>query len=324
MKANMTKSIALLLLFATLSFASTNGGTAGAFARMGAGARAKAMGNAQVALADGPEAIYFNPGALSFLDGRVFCANASQLALDRSLQYLAFATSVHPKAGPQKKVVNAGVGVSWLHAGVSDIDSRSFDGEPLDMIDMSSNLFMLGFGLQPHPKVGIGVTAKLVYESFGKISDNGKAVNGDGFGVDAGIFTQPARHLSLGAQFKDIGTKTTWNTTDYWSQGSSKADKWPLQYRVGAAYENYGVTAAVDFESSEESETSLHAGVEGRAEISEKQSIAGRVGVDRDSFNIGGGLGFALWKVQSMLDMTYVFENTAPDNAFLAGWKVAF
>lgn len=320
----MKRFTLVLSLLSSVCFASTNGGTAGSFARMGAGARAKAMGNAHVAIASGPSAIYFNPGALSFQERGVFSANATQLSLDRSLQYLAFSTSVHPKTGPQKKVVNAGVGVGWLHVGVGDIDSRSFNGEPLEMIDMSSNMFMLGFGLQPHPKLGIGVTAKLAYETFGKIADNGKSVNGNGFGVDAGLFSRPVSHLSLGLQIKDIGTKTTWSTTDYWSQGRNKADKWPLQYRVGGAYEVSGLLAAVDVEGSEENETNLHAGLEGRTAISDRQSIAGRLGIDSDSFNFGVGLGFDVWSVHSMLDMTYTLENTAPENAFTGGWSVEF
>jgi hypothetical protein len=320
-----TKLVLLLMLVCTASaFAGTNGGLAGAFGRVGAGARAKAMGNAYTGLADGVSALYFNPGALPFQTSAQFGISASKMALDRSVQYLAFAAPVHPKAGPEKRVVNAGLGVGWLHAGVSDIDARSFDGEPLEKIDMSSNLFLFSFGAQFHERLGGGITAKVVYETYGKITDNNRSVNGDGFGVDAGLFGKPIDHLTLGVQVKDIGTKTTWNTTDYWSQGSSKADKWPVQYRIGGAYEYKFLTGAVDLESSAENETRLHAGVEAKTEINERETVAARLGLDHDSFNIGLGLEFAIWKVRSMIDVVYTLEQIAPDDAQTLGWGVKF
>ncbi len=306
------------------SIAATTGGTAGAFARVGAGARAKAMGNAYTGFAEGPSALYFNPGALPYLNGPEASATATKMDFDRSVQYLAFATSVHPKAGPDKKVVNAGIGVGWLHAGVGNIDSRDFDGEPLEEIDMSSNVFMLGFGVQFHEKVGAGIAAKMIYETFGKITDNNRSVNGDGVGVDAGVFAKPIDRLSIGFQLKDIGAKTTWNTTDYWSQGTSKADEWPMQFRGGAAYTYSAFTGAMDIEGSEEGDAILHAGVEAMTEISDNQSVAGRLGLDGDNFNVGFGVGFAFWKVRSMIDVTYTLEAVTPDDSATLGWGIEF
>jgi len=313
-----------ILLLAWPTFAGTNGGLGGAFTRIGAGARAKAMGNAFVAVAEGPSAVYFNPAALSFGEKREFTATLSRMALDRSLDYLAFSTPLRPKAGPEKKAVKAGVGLGWLHAGVGDIDSRDFDGNPLETIDMSSNLFLFSFGMQFHEKFGAGLTAKVIYESFGKIGTDDAAVNGDGFGVDFAAFAKPIEYLTVGAQIKDISSKTTWNTSNYWSQGSSKEDKWPMQYRIGAAYQRWGCLAAMDFESSEESDTRLHAGLEGTYDISPKQSVAGRIGYDDGAATFGVGLGFAVWKIHSTLDFTYILEDIAPDDATAISWGVQF
>lgn len=315
--------IVTLLLTASAACAGTNGGLGGAFDRMGAGARAKALGNAYVAVPEGPSTIYFNPGATPFTEQSEFTAMDASMALDRSLQYLAFVTPVRPKAA-EGQVVNAGIGVAWLHAGVGDIDSRDFDGLPLEMIDMSSNVFMLGFGVQFHERFGGGVTAKVIYETFGKITDNDRSVNGDGFGADVGLYAIPLDFLSLGAQVKDIGTKTTWNTTDYWSQGSSKADDWPLQYRFGAAYHRQGLLGAVDIETSEEGEAKLHAGAEISREITEKQSVAARTGYDDGAFCVGFGIGFAFWKVLSTVDFTYTFEDIAPGDTPTVSWSVKF
>jgi hypothetical protein len=319
-------SVIIVFLLTTTAFAGTNGGFGGAFSRMGAGARAKAMGNAYTGLADGPAAIYFNPGALPFALNREFTANATSMALDRSMQYLAFTTPLHPKAGPGKKVVNAGVGLGWLHAGVSDIDARDFDGNPLSgpMMKQSSNLFLFAFGIQLHEKVAAGVTAKVIYETFGKITDNHKSVNGDGFGVDAGILAKPIEHLSVGAHVKDLGSKTTWNTSEYWTQGASKTDKWPFQYQFGAAYNYNWLTGAVDLEGSKEGETRIHVGAEAAHSFTEKQSLAVRAGLDHDSFCAGLGLGFSFWKLKSKIDFTYTFESIAPNDAQSVAWGVEF
>ena len=323
----MRKSHFVLLALFTLtsvSLAGSDGGFAGAFARLGAGARAKALGDAYTGLAQGPSAMYFNPGALPFAQHLEFSATTAKMALDRSLDYIAFTAPVHPRTGPEKKAVNAGLGVGWLHAGVGNIDSRDFDGNPLPTIDQSSNLFLFSFGLQFHERFGAGVTAKVVYETFGKIGNDNKSINGNGFGADVGAFAKPIDHLTVGAQILNLGAKTTWNTTDYWSQGSSKADKWPFQYRAGAAYQYSGLTGTMDVESSDKNDTRLHAGLEGAVNVTEKQSVAGRIGYDDGAPTFGIGLGFAVWKLHSSIDLTYVLENIAPDNSTQLGWNIQF
>jgi hypothetical protein len=311
-----------LLVVTTSLFAGTNGGLGGAYSRVGAGVRAQGMGNAFTAVAQGPSALYFNPGALSFQESSEFSASSRSMALDRRVDYLAFSSPIHPKT--EGKVVNAGVALGWLHASVSDIDSRDFDGRPLEQIDMSSNLFQFGFGVQFSDKIGAGIAAKVVYETFGKIADDNSSVNGNGFGVDAGVYAKPIDHLSLGAQIKDVNSKTTWNTSQYWAQGTNKIDEWPLQYRVGAAYDYKWLLGALDIESSEEGETKLHVGAEGKTAITEQQWIAGRVGLDHDNLNFGVGLGFKFWKVLSKVDFTYTLESVAPDDAVAISWGVEF
>ena len=318
-------SLLAVLLAAMPLFAGTNGGFGGAFSRMGAGARAKAMGNAFTGLADGPAAVYFNPAAISFHSERAFSATLTDMSLDRRLDYLAFTAPVHPKPKSGQPALKAGIGVGWLHAGVGDIDARDFDGNPLDVISQSSNLFTLSFGVQPHPKLGIGLNAKMIYETFGKIGgNNDRSINGDGVGLDVGVFSKPIEHLSVGVLVKDIAAKTTWNTNDYWSQGSSKADEWPMQYRVGAAYSRKGLTGAADIETSEQSETRVHLGAEAATALNEKYSVAGRLGYDDGAATFGLGIGLAVWKARSTVDFTYVLEDIAPDDTFVVSWNVAF
>jgi hypothetical protein len=48
------------------------------------------------------------------------------------------------------------------------------------------------------------------------------------------------------------------------------------------------------------------------------------VGYDNGSPTFGVGLDFAVWKVRSQVDFTYVLENVAPDNSTMVGWSVKF
>ena len=73
--------------------------TAGAFARIGFGARGIAMGGAQVADAFGDASPYYNPSLAPFTAQQSLSATAAFLTLDRELQYLQFATPLQPRAG---------------------------------------------------------------------------------------------------------------------------------------------------------------------------------------------------------------------------------
>jgi len=308
---------------APLLWAGTNGGRAGAFGRMGAGARAKALGDAYTGYADGPWAIYFNPGALPFLESREFSSAVSIMALDRSLQFLSFATPLHPKAG--KTRADAGLGIGWLHAGIGDIDSRGFDGEPLDMMSQSSNLFLFSFANRFHPRVGVGITAKVAYETFGKIGDGGRSINGSGFGLDFGVHVRPIDNFTVGAQLKDVALKTTWNTTDYWTQGTTKGDEWLLQYRLGAAYRPLPyLLGLADIEGSDEEDWRLHVGAEGMWRITDRQVFALRAGVSHEDIAFGFGLNFDFWRVTSKVDFAYVVESIAPEDTQVLSWSVVF
>ncbi|MFH1011026.1 MAG: hypothetical protein V1784_07315 [bacterium] len=313
----------ILFLCAPLLYGGTNGGMAGAFGRMGAGARAKSLGDAYTGFADGPWAIYYNPGALPFLEKREFSSAISILALDRSLHFLSFATPLHPKTG--KVRTDAGFGIGWLHAGIGDIDSRGFDGEPLDRMNQSSNLFFFSFANRFHPKVGVGITAKVAYETFGEIGEGGTSIDGQGFGLDFGVHSRPIENLFVGAQVKDIALKTTWNTTGYWTQGTTKSDKWPVQYRLGAAYRPLnGLLASADIEGSSEGDWRPHIGAEFMEQLTPRQTFALRAGLSNEDIAFGFGLYFAFWRVLSKVDFAYVVESIAPEDTQVLSWSVEF
>ena len=92
----MNKSKIIITLFAAFLFTTLlnaradDGILAGAFMRMGLGARANAMGNAYTGVAEGTVAAYYNPAGIPFLETRQVMLSYRFLSLDRNFNYIGF------------------------------------------------------------------------------------------------------------------------------------------------------------------------------------------------------------------------------------------
>ena len=119
------KKILFLLIISTglWSLSEADAQNAGVFSRMGFGARGVAMSNALVADASGDTSPYYNPALAPFISGQNFAASTAFMTLDRTLQFLEFATPLRPRAG---------VAGGLIHASVSNIDGR--DGSGYDFL----------------------------------------------------------------------------------------------------------------------------------------------------------------------------------------------
>ena len=67
------------------------GGDAGAFVRIGLGARAMGMGGGSVAIIDGANTAYYNPGGLGFIENRLATGSLHAMPLNRTLTYRGYA-----------------------------------------------------------------------------------------------------------------------------------------------------------------------------------------------------------------------------------------
>ena len=70
------------------------GGTAGAFTRLGFGARGQGMGNAMTAVNHGIISALYNPALTPFQTGHVLYGNYSLLSLDRKLNQISYTQSI--------------------------------------------------------------------------------------------------------------------------------------------------------------------------------------------------------------------------------------
>ncbi len=226
------------------------GGTAGAFARIGFGARGVAMGNAMTAVVSGKLSPYYNPALTAFQSDHVITAAYTVMSLDRSLNFLQY--SQHLKK-------SAGIAVGFINSGVSKIDGRDSDGISTGDLSTSEYLFFASFANSFTDKLACGVTFKYYYY---KLYENITAYSA---AVDLGCIYSINKNMSVGIAVNDLGAKYRWDTSKiYGDQGTTTIDAFPTIIKIGVAHTLFDstVTAAIDYVASSQNTHHLRVGVE--------------------------------------------------------------
>jgi hypothetical protein len=302
----MNRCIALaaaILLLAAAGPAQT-AGRAGAFARMGFGARGMGMGNAMTAVAGGDVSSYYNPALPAFSQERYAAGSFGFLSLDRSLNFLSYTMPIHPTGG---------LSVGLINAGVSDIDGRDADGTHTESYSTYENQVYLAFSNRVDENVSIGVAIKLYHSKLFE------GVTTTTVGFDAGVLVRPAEGLAVGAALQDIGSKYKWNTKEVNGTGKETEDKFPMLKRLGASYAITGpaIVVALDLEHASGGSVILRGG----AEYAIVGEFVVRGGADRIDFGdeatgVKPTFGFSVHKALEgwapALSYAYTHESFAP------------
>lgn len=219
----MTARSVFLVVFLWMVCAPAHGQSAGAFARMGFGARGVALGNALAADAFGDASPYYNPALAPSATGQNLEASAALLSFDRELQFLQFATPIEPSAG---------IAAGLIHAGVSDIDGRDNSGFHTRDYSTDEFAFFLAFGTRLSGRFTAGVGLQLFRSD---LVEQLEAVHS--IGVDLGVTADVTEQLKLGLAVDDLLARYSWDTSDlYGSAGASTSDRFPVRLRLGASY----------------------------------------------------------------------------------------
>jgi hypothetical protein len=321
-------AIATVGTFAQKADAGTNAGKAGAFLRMGLGARDLAMGDVGVALPGNPYGIYYNPASLPFLQKKTALVTYNYLALDRRFHFIGFASPLHPPAGHEGEKLSAGVGVGWINAGSGDIDGRDRDGYPIGTFRNAENAFYFSFALRLTDYFSVGFSPVILYNSFPDLTQ-GESLSSTRLGFDAGVLVNPYPNLYLGAQARHINAQYRWDTSTFWGQeGATIVNKFPQIYRIGAAY-NFGailpgLTVAGDYETSDQEDQQIHIGGEWVMQNFEPYQFAVRAGYDDQNPAFGLGFGFSVWKLSGQLDYVYQIQDVPPWDTQVISFAVSF
>jgi hypothetical protein len=255
--------LALLTGIALSAASAQDAGRAGAFARLGFGARGIGMGNAMTAVTTGEVSTYYNPAVSAFSQERYAEATFSILSLDRSLNFLSYTQAIKPTAG-----ISAGL----INAGVKNIDGRDADGIHTDDYSTFENQFYLAFSNRLEDHLSLGVAIKLYYS---KLFDQVKSTT---VGFDIGACAKITPELSLGLVVQDINSKYKWDTKSvYGEQGHQTEDPFPTLRRIGLAYAIPSGVLSLEFENSSEKTNMVRLG----AEYTLMEYFTLRTGVDR-------------------------------------------
>lgn len=243
----MYKKILIIFSITVLTIATANaqlGSYAGSFARMGFGARGLAMGNALVSDIFGDVSGYYNPSLACFQEQGYANLGYTVMTLDRKLNYVGFAKKFNIQ---RQKNGGAGISLSWINSGVSDIDGRDNDAKQIGTLSTFENQFYLGTGFLLDENFSLGVGFKLYYA---KLYEEVKATS---IAFDIGGIYKIRHNLSLGFAVRDISAKYKWETSKiYGDLGTTTENKFPILADLGATYllPNKLGTASVEFETT--------------------------------------------------------------------------
>jgi hypothetical protein len=293
------------------TFAEGNGGYSGAFLRLGLGARAIAMGNAQVGTAEDGFGFFYNAAALPLLEKISANLSYSFLSLDRRFSYVGISLPLKPQAG---------FSLGWIYSGVGDIVSYNSRGEQSGEIDHGLHAVYFSFGLSIIPnRLTAGISAKYLLEN---LSDPEIDYDGKGFGADLAVMLKATRSLSIGYQIKDINGKLKSNTNNIFERGLEKENKFPISHRLGFHYVTPVSWAriAYDFEWSTAGEEKNHFGIEFLS-----SGVAGRLGYDNDHLTVGAGLEIdRFFGIKAILDYAFVDSVIDEGTTHVFSWQFAF
>ncbi|MEM4531103.1 MAG: hypothetical protein QXY39_04480 [Thermofilaceae archaeon] len=189
--------------------------------RLGVGARALALGQAFTALAQGPECVYWNPGALaesprSAGGSQVYPFGGLESLLGIEVQFLGLSLPTKP----------VGFGLGWLNAVVRDIPYTDESGI-IGYFNYDSSLFLLGGGIKidlgEDLLGGFGATLKIYREQMLE----GSAM---GFGLDLGLKLDFGQWSIAYVSQDFLGTRYRWQGT----AGEPEVEV-PWVHRLGVA-----------------------------------------------------------------------------------------
>lgn len=295
-------NVLLMLLMATALHANNNARYAGAYTRIGLGAKALALGSTGVAAPANGHAIYYNPALAGKTPAYEFSNSYNFLSQDRHQLFVGFMMPVKP---------GGGVAIGWMKTGVSDLNAYNSIGENTGDINFSSHAFYASIARHLASHISIGISFKMFYQLINDGSEEFD-YSATGFGADIGVHYQYNDVLSFGVVYKDIGSKLKANTEKIFEQGGTTINYFPKFLRLGSHYVTplKWLNLNYDFEISSKEEYTNHLGIEAL----HGRNLALRMGFidfrqyDERFINVsfGAGFDFKLYKHNAIIDYAFV------------------
>ena len=312
------KKLSVVILLIALVAGSTGtaaadaAGRAGAFLKMGVGARALGMGSAFTAVADDSTAAFWNPAGLVLLERHEAAFMHANLTLDRKYNFFNYAHVLKDSEGNKGGVV----ALSHIRFGVDGIpetrlatgrtDGAPFVGdEPATRPDGTytpgQNVYIFSYFDNTETSTFGTYARKLSEKFYGGV--NLKRINqslftnsADAWGLDLGFMYISNERSRFGLSIRDIGKSLKWDTP------SGRSDKVPVTTSVGYAYmPREKFTLAIDVSKVQDMDAKFRAG----AEMWLNKYAALRVGTQAGEMTLGASFKLDTWQ----FDYSYVDET---------------
>lgn len=207
--------VCALILLAPASAGAGDPGSAGAlFLRIGLGARASAMGEAYIGVAEDASAVYWNPGAM-----------AAVLGTNVTLVHVEYFETIRLEQAAVTHETAWGT-LGFMFTGLFVDDMARYDdvasAVELGRFGAHDVAIAAAFARYIVPNVAVGVSVKPVYQRIDELSATG-------FAVDAGIYhTARIRGVKLAAVAGNLGAPMKFDAEEF---------ALPRYVKVGASWE---------------------------------------------------------------------------------------
>ena len=273
---------------------------AGGFLRMGASARAMAMGSGFTAEIDAGFAAYHNPASMVFIDKRQLGFSHHFLPLSRRFMAANFSTQIPPSAG---------LGIAWISAGTDKIDGRTSSGEHTQYLSTSEDAFMISFAQRILSWFSAGLNVKILKH---QLPMNTMDLAGKGMGMDFGVFIRTEKGANLAFMVQDLNSRYHWKTDKIFERGKEYVEQFPTVYRAGTTFHYGKVYVAADGGMIMNGKELLGYTMRIGGEYPYMDHYFIRAGLGNGRMSIGVGVDWSLLKDNdAKLDYAFVFEKPA-------------
>ncbi len=294
------KYIIFILTAAALLNAGDKASFAGGFLRMGASARAMAMGSGFTAEIDAGFSAYHNPGSMVFTNKRQLGFSHHFLPLSRRFMAANISTPIPPSAG---------LGIAWISAGTDKIDGRTSSGEHTQYLSTSEDAFMISFAQRILPWFSAGLNIKILKH---QLPMNTMDLAGKGMGMDFGVFIRTEKGANLAFMVQDLNSRYHWKTDKIFERGKEYVEQFPTLYRAGTTFHYGKAYVAADGGMIMNGKELLGYTIRIGGEYPYMDHYFIRAGLGNGRMSVGVGLDWSLLKDNdAKLDYAFVFENPA-------------
>ncbi|MBU1262229.1 PorV/PorQ family protein [bacterium] len=202
------------------------------------GAQAIGMGEAFVGVAQGVNAIYWNPAGLVSLESKEFTGYYLDGLVDANYKFMGYAQ-------PMRFGV-IGCGISNLDGGKATIYNT--DGTTKNVTAQTDYIFMISYANKVRENLSFGGNIKLIQSELGETS------KADAFACDlGGLYNIPAKNLKIGVAIQNMGTEIKYE---------EEGDPLPLNIKLGTAYRFNNLLLALDINKPIENKLRFNIGGE--------------------------------------------------------------